>query len=225
MKHSSTIRMGIDLLMTVVLLLLMTYELLGQAFHEWLGMAMAGLWIAHHVLNRNWYCNLFRGKYPVMRIVQIIFNLLLLVTMVGSMSSGIILSKYVFKGLNISAGYSLARTVHMLCAYWGFLLMSFHIGLHWSMMFRWIKKRYQSRKFSVFSCMIVVCVSGYGVYAFWKRDILSNLLLKTEFVFFDSRGSILLFFADYIAIMGLFILIGQFFIRIVNTLKKNRRNL
>ena len=28
----------------------------------------------------------------------------------------------------------MARNVHMLCAYWGFLLMSVHLGMHWNMM-------------------------------------------------------------------------------------------
>lgn len=56
-----------------------------------------------------------------------------LFTMIGSMVSGIILSRHVLSFLPISGGRAFARKLHMLSAYWGFALMSLHLGLHWSM--------------------------------------------------------------------------------------------
>ena len=40
------------------------------------------------------------------------------------------LSKYVMKEVTISGASSTLRTIHMTFAYWGFILMSFHLGLH-----------------------------------------------------------------------------------------------
>ena len=61
-------------------------------------------------------------------------------TMSGLMISGIMLSEHVFSFLNIHGGMSFARLLHMSSSYWGFVLMSFHIGLHWSMLLNMARK-------------------------------------------------------------------------------------
>ncbi len=53
MNRKLIVKIGIDLCMTVSLLLLMPYSLLGETAHEWIGMAMFLLFIVHHVLNRR----------------------------------------------------------------------------------------------------------------------------------------------------------------------------
>ena len=53
-------------------------------------------------------------------------------------------------------------------------------------------------------------ISGYGVYAFIKRDIGSYMVLKNQFVFFDFGEPLILFILDYIAVMGLFIFLGHY---------------
>ena len=51
------------------------------------------LWIVHHILNFKWYAHIFKGKYTPFRAVQAAVNLLLLLTMLGTMVSAIILSR------------------------------------------------------------------------------------------------------------------------------------
>lgn len=46
--------------------------------------------------------------------------------------SGIVLSRHVFAFLPLKGGMALARRMHILGSYWSFLLMSLHLGLHWS---------------------------------------------------------------------------------------------
>lgn len=53
--------------------------------------------------------------------------------MLGSMISGIILSRYVFKSIRIMGVAVLMENVHMICAYWGFVMMALHLGFHWNM--------------------------------------------------------------------------------------------
>ena len=62
-KTKQKIKMGIDVLMTVLLLGLMACQVTGQLFHEWFGAGMLVLFIAHNILNIRWYGNLFKGKY------------------------------------------------------------------------------------------------------------------------------------------------------------------
>ena len=47
------VKMGIDLAMTVLLLCQMSYLLIGETAHEWMGTAMFVLFLLHHALNRD----------------------------------------------------------------------------------------------------------------------------------------------------------------------------
>lgn len=122
-----------DCLMAVLLPLLMAYSLVGEAVHEWLGIAMLLLFLGHHALNWRWYRSLPRGKWSPARVLQTAVNAALLLVMAGLAVSGIIMSRYVFSFLPVQGGRSFARTLHMLSAYWGFCAMSLHLGLHWGM--------------------------------------------------------------------------------------------
>lgn len=132
MAKKQTGTMVVDILMCVALLLLMTYNLIGDAFHEWVGTAMLVLFLLHHGLNRKWTGSIFRGRYTAHRSLLTVTALLVLLTMLASMVSGIILSRYVFSFLNIETGRALSRGVHLVCAYWSFLLSGLHFGLHWN---------------------------------------------------------------------------------------------
>lgn len=55
MKPKMMLKMGLDLVMTVLLLCQMAYMLIGEAAHEWMGAAMFVLFLLHHVLNWRWY--------------------------------------------------------------------------------------------------------------------------------------------------------------------------
>src|SRR5699024_5528817 len=101
MRAKQKMKIAVDILMTLALLLLMPYEMIGGAAHEWIGIVMFLLFITHHVLNRKRTGNLLRGRYTPLREVQTILVILILIDMLGSMISGIILSRHVFSFLNI----------------------------------------------------------------------------------------------------------------------------
>ena len=108
MKPKAIVRIGIDIGMTVLLLSLMAYELIGSSLHEWIGLAMFVLFVCHHLLNRGWYKNLFRGSYTPMRLLQTILAGLVLLTMLGAMVSSVLISREVFAFLPSAAGEALA---------------------------------------------------------------------------------------------------------------------
>ena len=86
----------IDCLMFIALMLLMSYQMVGEEAHEWIGMIMFFLLICHHMINQKWTRNINKGKYSFLRIWQTILVSFLFLFMLGSMISGIILSRYVF---------------------------------------------------------------------------------------------------------------------------------
>ncbi len=62
MNTKAKVKIATDVAMTVLLMLLMAFELIGRMAHEWMGIGMFLLFILHHVLNRKWSKNLL--KYP-----------------------------------------------------------------------------------------------------------------------------------------------------------------
>ena len=212
MKPKLIAKMCTDIGMTVALLILMAYSLIGEEAHEWIGMSMFVLFIVHHILNIQWCKNLFKGKYTVFRTVQTLLVVMMLCCMIGSMVSGIVLSRHVFAALPIEGGSSWARTIHMLCGYWGFVIMSLHLGFHWNMMMgmgrKMVKKPSVARTWILRG--IAFAIAAYGVYAFHTRQLGEYLFLKTPFVFFDFEEPLVFFFIDYLAVMGLFVCIGHY---------------
>lgn len=213
MKRKFICKIVIDIIMTVLLLFLMARQLTGDSAHEWLGAGMLILWIAHHILNRNWYSHLFKGKYTPMRILQTVINFTVLLSMFGLTVSGIILSRKVFAFLPIPGGIALARPLHVLSAFWGFVLMALHLGLHWNMILGMVRKvtgPVASKLLRILLRITATLVAGYGLYAFLKNQFLSYMFLTSSFVFFDFERPVLLFFAEYIAIMNLFIFLAHY---------------
>lgn len=225
MKPKMIAKICVDIGMTIALLFLMTYELIGQAAHEWLGIGIFVLFILHHILNRKWSGSLLKGKYTPLRIWQTTLVLLVLAAMIGSMVSGVILSRHALSFLPIKGGRSFARSLHMLASYWGFVLMSLHLGLHWRMMMgmagKMMKKPSAVRTWTL--RIFALAIAVYGVYAFIKRDIGSYMLLKIQFVFFDFEEPLTVFLLDYMAIMGLFIFIGHYLTDILKRYSKKRK--
>ena len=211
---SKTIRFKIliDVLMTAALLLLMSYGLLGEEWHEWVGIGMFLFFMVHHMLNRKWTGNLGKGKYTPFRILQTVIVIAVLFTMLGSMISGILLSRYVFTFVDVRGVAMIARNIHMVCAYWNYVLMSLHLGLHWSVFLGMAGKKFQTPSaVRTWSTRIVgVVIAAFGIYAFIKRAIGTYMFLQVHFVFFDYEEPILLFLMDYLAVMGLFVFMGHY---------------
>ena len=226
MKPKQIVKIVTDISMTIVLLFLMAYSLVGEVAHEHLGIGMFALFILHHILNNKWTKNLFKGKYTPFRILQTVLVVLAFASMLGSMLSGIVLSRHALSFLPITSGQSWARTLHILSAYWGFAFISLHLGLHWNMMMGMAKRMF--KKPSPVQLWVVriigFLIAGYGIYAFMKRDIGSYMLLKIQFVFFDFDESLVLFRIDYIAVMALFVFIGHYLAKYLKHLGDKRHS-
>lgn len=227
MKPKPKIKIGIDVLMMVLFLLLMAYQITGQELHEWLGAGMLVLFLLHNILNIKWYGSLLKGKYTLPRVAQIIINFSVLASILCLGFSGIVLSRYVFAELSIHGPMATARTMHLAASYWGFVLMSIHLGFHWSMMLGMFHNLCGNQKlpaeFAWLIRFIAVFIAGYGAYCFYNANIVSYMFLKQEFVFFDFEQSTVSVFAEYISMMGLWVLIsfyGVKGIRKITSLKK-----
>lgn len=214
MQSKMKIKMTIDFLMTVLLLFLMAFQITGQKLHEWIGAGMLVLFVTHNFLNFRWYGSLFKGKYRLLRIVQTLINISLLLTMLCLGFSGIVMSRYAFAVFSIKGPMATARTMHLSASYWGFVLMSVHAGLHFSMVLGMFGKLLNGKGKSGIMIWILRGIAflsaGYGLYLFIRKNLLSYMFLKVQFAFFDFEQSAAVVLLEYLAIMGFWIFAAHY---------------
>lgn len=226
--NTQKIRIFIDTLLTGALLLLMPYELVGETAHEWIGMGMFLILVLHHILNRKWTGHIGKGKYTPVRIIQTILICLLVVSILGSMVSGILLSRHIFDFINIRGISVFAGRVHMTCAYWGFVLMSLHLGIHWRMILsaagKWSLKSDKEGHRRVWILRISgTAIALYGAYVFVKRNIARYLFLQVHFVYFDYSEPVIFYILDYAAVMGMLVFLGYYLNKGLQTINRKVR--
>lgn len=207
------IKMIIDLFMTLFLLMLMAYQITGEKLHEWFGAGMVVLFLIHNFLNIRWYGSLLKGKYTFLRILRTVINFSVLAAMLALAYSGIVMSRHVFSFLPINGGMATARVMHLAGSYWGFVLMSVHLGLHWGMVIGMFRRFSGGKKAVALTCifrLIAAMIAGYGAVCFYRADILSYMFLQADFVFLDYEKSPVSVFTEYMAMMGLWVFISYY---------------
>lgn len=216
MNTTRKIKVLLDAAMTLALLFLMGYPFWGNTAHEWVGIGIFALMIAHHLLNLGWCRAIFKGRYTPARSFQLVLNLLTLCAMLVLLYSSLVISRHVFGFLQLG-GMALARRLHLLSSYWSMVLMSLHLGLHWQILLSAAEKRWagrpRSRPRAALFFVLGLAIAAYGVYAFFARDYPTYLFAQSEFVFFDYEESPVLFYLDTISMMGAFIFLSHFLSR------------
>lgn len=225
MKPKMKIKIGLDFLMSGLLLVLMAYQITGQVLHEWFGVSMFVLFVAHNILNAGWYKGLFRGKYTALRVVQTAVNVSVLAAMLCLGYSGMVMSRHVFAALPVNGPMATARIMHLAASYWGFVLMSVHLGMHWGMITGMLRRLRRNKldggktepvkkggaDSSVLAWLLrfaATAAVGYGAYCFYKANIFSYMFLQAQFVFFDFEKGAVLVLAEYAAMMALWVFVG-----------------
>ena len=223
----------VDILMTIILLLSMSYELIGPVIagmlpfefdgyehgaviHEFLGMSLVILFVVHLWLNRWWLKTLFTGRYNLTRTILTLVNILLIADVVMLTVSGLMISRVIeFPGAEGLTSFG--RQAHVSASYWGYVIMCFHIGLNWhifsAMMFRGRKPG------KIFPHVAAIAFMIWGGYAFVRRNIWDYMTLNTQFVFFDFDEPYIYFMADYIAVMILFACLGHYLVLLLRRVK------
>jgi len=181
MKKSTVAKRIIDVALTVILLLLMAFQVTEQLAHEWLGIAMFALTVAHQILNRKFYAAIFKGKYNPLRILQLTVNCLLLLSFVCTALSGMMMSRFATPFMNGILPSSIVRQGHLAMSHWSFVLMGLHLGLHFGMITTKLKNK--TARIILGTVMTVISVCGF--YLFFKSDMLSYMLFKNPFAFLD----------------------------------------
>ena len=222
MKSKTVIKIIVDAVMTVMLFILMAFMITGQQIHEWTGTGMSVVFVLHNLLNFRWYWKLFKGRYTPIRIFQTAINIMMIISMICLIYSGIVMSRYIF--IKVSGSIAMARKIHLMSSHWTFILISMHIGIHWNMVCGILKKITFVKQITsiphIFFMLTALIISAIGVYSFVSNNIFSYLTLKAQFLFFDFQKPIVLFFMQYFSIMVLFASVSNYFFKILDYIKE-----
>lgn len=220
MKKSTVAKRIVDVALTVTLLLLMAFQVTEQLAHEWLGIAMFALTVAHQILNRKFYAAIFKGKYNALRILQLTVNCLLLLSFVCTALSGMMMSRFATPFMNGILPSSIVRQGHLAMSHWSFVLMGLHLGLHFGM----ITSRLKNKTARIILGTVMTAISVFGFYLFFKSDMLSYMLFKNPFAFLDYEKAWWLVILENLAMLlswGFAAYLLSLFLRFVT--KKEKR--
>ncbi|MCL6362675.1 DUF4405 domain-containing protein [Pectobacterium carotovorum subsp. carotovorum] len=197
-----------DTLMLIILLSLMGFHLWDENIHEWLGVIFFFIILLHNGLNTHWFKKLTQGEYSAFRILQVATNMLLMITLLAAIVSGILLSRHVFPDLPIHSTSDFVRKIHMTSVHWVQVIIALHLGLHWKMLANFFCKIWNILPTSLFATkimpLIFMMTSLYGLHVFIHRDMLPYLLIQVDFAFFDFEESKSLFYWDFFAVIIFF---------------------
>ena len=165
----SIIKIALDIVMIVVLTLLYNSHAAAMSFHEIAGLAVCGVFVIHCLLNIKWIAGVtkrFFSKALSLKVrIGYIFNLLLLLTFVFLIISGIQTSQVLFPVGSHGSGW---RCVHHFCAAVSIILVGVHLGLHFGFVSGMVKKAIRIKSAVIrkaIAMALLVGVLGFGAYS------------------------------------------------------------
>ena len=221
MKKSTVAKRIIDVALTETLLLLMAFQVTEQLAHEWLGIAMFALTVAHQILNRKFYAAIFKGKYNALRILQLTVNCLLLLSFACTALSGMMMSRFATPFMNGILPSSIVRQGHLAMSHWSFVLMGLHLGLHFGM----ITSKLKNKTARIILGTVMTAISVFGFYLFFKSDMLSYMLFKNPFAFLDYEKAWWLVILENLVMLlawGFAVYLLSLFLRFVTKKEKKK---
>lgn len=221
-----TVKLGLDMVMTLLFVTSLAFRITGEERHEWIGTFLCALFLVHGTIGLRWFKKLLKGRYGIRRATNTAVNVLLLLVMVVLCVTGAMNSRYVFGFSQFSHGGMAVRQVHTFAAYWGLILIGIHTGLHWGMIGTVMQKTVgignNNRTGLLILYFVSMTIAAYGVWASFDRDMGSKLFLGFSFDFWAPDRPKILFFTHTLSIVGLYALLAHYALRFVGKLGKDR---
>jgi hypothetical protein len=145
-------------------------------------------------------------------------NLLLVLAMAALVITGLFQSRTILAFLHLPGGMVL-RQIHTTAAYWSFILIGLHAGLHWGMIMNAFRKMMKmngknwTRKIA--ARILALAVAVFGVWSSFDRDMFSKLFLGFSFDYWDPERPAVLFFAAMLSIMGVYVFIAYYALKLL----------
>lgn len=184
-RVKKAVKLLVDAAMLCLFLNLMGYQVVrGLMNHTLGGIALFALFFLHHLLNLPWYRTLFKGRYPIRRVLLTASDFLLLIAMILMAVSSVMMSSSVFSFSHVPLT-QLGHDLHVCSTAWGYILMALHLGLHTHAPLDKLRRRLQDSVFEYVWYLALMALICGGIYAFVRSGLWSDLFLlraiKTPF--------------------------------------------
>lgn len=209
------IRLIVDILMVILFIALMLNQFTGVFAHEILGVSVFVLFIVHHILNRNFYKTMFKGKLTKLRLAYLITDILLLVMMIIMVISSLLISQHIFTFLGVTR-HMLGRQLHIVSSYSIYLISALHLGLHYNMIVK-LKKEGKI----ILNIFLIVFALVFGINGFIKKQFIPKLTLQNLYPLYSDDNFIIILI-DYLGIFIMFVMIGYGLYNLVMLKKKEK---
>lgn len=207
MSHSLSTRLALDATAAVLIVTEFGYSLTGDIAHEIIGFVLALALGVHLAWNGRWFLSLRQGRYGAYRRVSVGLNLLLLLAALLTVVSGLLNSRILAAWFHVESDL-IAREYHTAAGYWFLILMALHLGLHGKMIMSQIRGRigggHPSALQTALWRVLALAIAVLGVVASFERELWSRLTAYYSFDFQAGDESVIVFFAQYLAIVGLY---------------------
>lgn len=203
-------RFILNISLLLLLILTMGYHYLPQIIHEILGvfLILAGIW--HLYLNKRWFNGLLKGAWNKLRCFQSFLGILLTISFITAVTTGVIISNYLFRELWV--GVAIHRSIfihqlHIASSYFMIILGGMHIGMNWIGLWNRLKKLSPFTTLSqkpILAFWVQVFIFWIGC-AFSRLDHIGDrLLMKHIFGTPASQFPALVYYGMLLCVMGLY---------------------
>jgi Predicted periplasmic protein len=165
MKRNNVLRLILDFIIAILILLEINYNFIGGKLHEIIGLVIGVLVLSHCVINKRWFISIFSRKkeHTISHSFRLIINLLLIISFIVLILSGILISGYVFKLTTISNPRMWSEIHHMMAKVCGILLI-IHVMMHGKYMITlFIKGRKEKKAIIGIGAFLVIVAIAFGV--------------------------------------------------------------
>ncbi|MBM2294869.1 DUF4405 domain-containing protein [Sulfitobacter pseudonitzschiae] len=209
-------RLFLDGSILALLLLAFAYWWQGNLVHEIVGTLFFVLLIRHLFNNGRWWSALRRGPYDPRRVMSLILTMLLAASMAVLLLTSLAISQSLFTFLP-QPGLFTMREVHWFSAYWVMAIVGLHLGLNWSRItallrnIGWMKGRTW-----VWMALGLLCAGALAIQGLFSAIVLGlwpRLRFTYSMTMWDFNEAVLPFFGHWLAVVGLFAVIGQVALR------------
>lgn len=206
-------RIFLDIILLLLIILNVSFQFLPKILHELFGILILVAIISHLICNRHWFYALCRGRWNLLRIVSTMIDLLLLINIVCILSTGMMISNYLFKGMwgIYLQRNTLVHQLHVSLPYLLLVLVGLHLGLHWSALWQCFVNYCSFNrilKYTFISKFIVLLLIIDGIIASFMNQVGDRLQLKHIFATPATDTSLAVFSLLLLGIVGMYTVVG-----------------
>lgn len=194
-------RKWINRCLIVLFLATIAYPFTRLRYHEWISYVFILVFLWHHYLNRQWFLNLWRGRYHWARRWTLTVNIAYLAATIVAVISGMLFSSLIPHPSRLVLTY--AKYAHIVSAAWFVILTGCHLGIHADRVHAaWRKLSPSAQRIAVRAAWLM---TAYGLYSTYShRLFLKMAALYLKHPKYIHLADLPLFIFDHLAIVFAF---------------------